>query len=480
MKKKIRNKKFKTLYLLWLLGLSGLSGLLNMAHAANISSSPITLHVISQTIHIHQKSKQVYNILQTNGRWGYTGVEGKTFNVIVDNQTQVPTAIHWHGLLVPNRDDGVPGVTQNPILPGHSMQYTFPLVQSGTYWMHSHEGLQVQDLMAAPLIILNPHSRYPKDQQVVVLFEDFSFQSPEQILKNLQNSSARMQMGMNQSMNMGTSKPDLKPDLNDVHYDAFLTNRHTLQNPQVISVKPNSWVRLRVIDGASGSNFWIHLGQLKGEAIAFDGKNIQPLPAPQFQLAMGQRIDIRVHIPASGGAFPILGQVEGTDQQTGLILVTPHAQIPLLSETASQTAPALNNQQELLMKSLHPLPPRPITQVVTLNLTGDMQKYIWKINGQTWPDITPIKIREGARVEMIFNNLTSMAHPMHLHGQVFELTAIDHQPIHDGPLHDTLLILPHTQDTVTFDADHPGKWVLHCHMAYHQASGMMTMIEVGS
>lgn len=445
-------------------------------------NAPTILEVKNKTINVDGKSKVVYTIEQPDGTWGYYGTKSQDFNVIVKNETDVPTGIHWHGIILPNAMDGVPGVTQAAIPPGGEYHYEYPLVQAGTYWMHSHMGLQIQDLMEAPFIISDPNDLYNKDQQVVIMFQDFTFKNPNTILKNLQSGTAMAGMNMDmQNMNMSSSSmnmDDRKPDLNDVQYDAFLTNYQTLQSPEIVKVQAGKTVRLRFIDGSAGSNYWINLGDLMGTAIAFDGENIKPLMGKTFQLALGQRIDILVTIPKSGGAFPILGQVEGLTQQTGLILVTPGTIVPKISETAQNAAPALNYQQELKMKSTNPLPQKPIAQVVTLNLSGNMQKYIWMINGQAWPNVTPIQLKEGERVEFIFNNESNMAHPMHLHGHFFELVGINQQSITDGTLHDTILVLPHTQVKVIFDADYPGKWMLHCHMAYHQEAGMMTIVEI--
>ncbi len=472
--------------------------LLLISQISFAASTPIILEIKDKTINVDGKSKVVYTIEQPDGTWGYYGTKGQDFNVIVKNETDVPTGIHWHGLILPNAMDGVPGVTQAAILPGGEYHYEYPLVQAGTYWMHSHMGLQIQDLMEAPFIISDPNDPYNKDQQVVIMFQDFTFKNPETVFKDLQSGTAMAGMNnmsgdmqnMNamsqdhssmQNMNMSSSSmnmDDSKPDLNDVQYDAFLTNYQTLQNPEIVKVQASKTVRLRFIDGSAGSNYWINLGGLTGEAIAFDGENIKPLSGKTFQLALGQRIDILVTIPKSGGAFPILGQVEGLTQQTGLILVTPGATVPKISETAQNAVPALNYQQELKMKSENPLPSKPIQQVVTLNLSGNMQKYIWMINGQAWPNVTPIQLKEGERVEFIFNNESNMAHPMHLHGHFFELVGINQKSITDGALHDTILVLPHTQVKVIFDADYSGKWMLHCHMAYHQEAGMMTIVEI--
>ena len=443
------------------------------------ASAPTILEIKNKTIEVNGKSKMVYTIEQPDGTWGYYGTKGQDFNVIVKNETDVPTGIHWHGLILPNAMDGVPGVTQAAIPPGGEYRYEYPLVQAGTYWMHSHMGLQIQDLMEAPFIISDPNDPYNKDQQVVIMFQDFTFKNPDAVFKELQSGAAMSGMNnMSQKHGAMQNMNDSKPDLNDVQYDAFLTNYQTLQNPEIVKVQAGKTVRLRFINGAAGSNFWINVGDLKGTVIAFDGENIKPFSGKNFELAIGQRIDILVTIPKSGGAFPILGQVEGLTQQTGLILATPGATVPKISGTAQNAAPALNYQQELQMKSENPLPQKPIAQVITLNLTGDMQKYIWMINGQAWPNVTPIQLKEGERVEFIFNNQSNMAHPMHLHGHVFELVSINQQKITDGALHDTILVLPHTQVKVIFDADYPGKWMLHCHMAYHQEAGMMTIVKI--
>lgn len=437
-------------------------------------AAPTILEVKYKNIVVDGKNKKVATIEQQDGTWGYYAKSGSIFDVIVKNELTESTSIHWHGLILPNNQDGVAGVTQNPIAPGQEYHYKFQLKQSGTYWMHSHFGLQIQDLMEAPFIITDSHDSYKADKNVVVMFQDFTFKNPELVLKELKAkpSSENMQQS-NMAMTMNSSR-----DINDVNYDAFLTNYHTLKHPQIVSIKPNTTVRLRFIDGAAGSNFWINLGSLNGTAIAVDGENIKPLQGKMFQIAMGQRIDILVKIPKSGGAFPILGQVEGTNSQTGLILTTDSAHVSEVNESSVHNVTALNYQQEYVLHSIHPLKPKSIDKIVTLDLSGNMQKYIWMINGQVWPNITPIKLKQGERVEIVFDNKSGMAHPMHLHGHVFEPVMIDQHKIIDGALRDTILVLPHSQVKVIFDAGHMGKWLLHCHMEYHAASGMMTVVTI--
>src|SRR5512132_3679579 len=157
-------------------------------------SKPVRLFVKEVPLKVLGKEVTVIAIEQADGTQGYSPKKADGFHAEVVNQLKVPTSIHWHGLILPNLMDGVPFVTQNPIAPGKSFSYDFPLKQSGTYWMHSHYGLQEQLYNSAPLIIWTPEERAKADRQVVVMLSDFSFTSPEQILRGLKGG---MQMASN-------------------------------------------------------------------------------------------------------------------------------------------------------------------------------------------------------------------------------------------------------------------------------------------
>ncbi|WP_419421587.1 multicopper oxidase family protein (plasmid) [Legionella sp. D16C41] len=439
------------------------------------ATTPSQLLIKKYQVQVNGKRVDLFRIEQPDGTWGYRGMKGEMFDVTVKNQTDKPTVLHWHGLIVPNNQDGVPYVTQPPIPAGGGYHYRFKLKQSGTYWMHSHHDLQVQQFLSAPLIIEDPND-VPSNKEVTVFIGDFSFKKPEVIFAELKKGNMPgMQHG--NGMSGMPMKKQTATDLNDVAYDAFLTNYRTLKNPEVIQVKPGDKVRLRFIAGAAMTNFFINTGFLSGEAIAIDGEAIKPVKGNQFQLAVGQRLDVMVTIPVGVNAYPILAQGEGTKLQTGLILATPNAKIPLLNERAVSTAGALNYDQEFQFKAATPLPKKAPGQTLMVNLEGDMMRYVWTINNQVWPKINPLKVSDNQRVEMVFNNKTMMAHPMHLHGHVFEVTEIDGKKIDGGLLHDTVLVRPNSTVKVQFDTDNPGNWMLHCHMLYHQESGMMTIMS---
>jgi FtsP/CotA-like multicopper oxidase with cupredoxin domain len=268
----------------------------------------------------------------------------------------------------------------------------------------------------------------------------------------------------------------MKADLTDVQYDALLANRRTLDDPDVARVHPGQTIRLRLIAAGSATNFFIDTGSLEAQAIAVDGEDIVPVAGRRFELAIAQRLDLRLTIPAGEGAYPILAQGEGTDLRAGLVLATPKAVMPTLSQKAETVAGALTNAQELLWRAARPLPAKPVDRTLQVALNGDMAKYVWALNGQTWPTITPLQVKKGERVEVVFTNQTGMSHPMHLHGHVFQVTEIDGTPL-AGARRDTVLVAPRQTVKVQFDAAYPGYWMLHCHILYHQAAGMMAVVK---
>ena len=159
------------------------------------ASDAVRLFVKEVPLKVLRKEVTVIAIEQSNGVQGYFPEKSEGFHVEVVNQLKVPTAIHWHGLLLPNLMDGVPFVTQNPIAPGESVRYDFPLRQSGSYWMHSHYGLREQLFNSAPLIIWTPEEKAKAKHQAIVMLSDFSFTPPEQILKTLKAGMKMPGMG---------------------------------------------------------------------------------------------------------------------------------------------------------------------------------------------------------------------------------------------------------------------------------------------
>jgi FtsP/CotA-like multicopper oxidase with cupredoxin domain len=121
---------------------------------------------------------------------------------------------------------------------------------------------------------------------------------------------------------------------------------------------------------------------------------------------------------------------------------------------------------------VEPLTSRSADIVHTIALAG-MKPYAWSMNGEYWPQVMPLMLAKGKRVEIDLVNHSMMAHPMHLHGHTFQVIAIDGRPI-QGPVRDTVLVMPMGRVRIAFDADNPGRWPFHCHDLYHMMTGMLT------
>jgi FtsP/CotA-like multicopper oxidase with cupredoxin domain len=429
------------------------------------------LQLQRRSIEVNGRSASVFGIRQPNGTMELTTKVGAAFRVRVENQIDAPSLIHWHGLTPPWRQDGVPEISGPPIPPGKSADYDFPLRFGGTFWMHSHEGFQEQSLMSAPLIIHDGRN-LPGEQEVVLFLADFSFTPPEQIYKELRKPRQMADMAMQAKAGEETA-----PDLNDVDYDAFLANDRTLADPEVIKVQPGGRVLLRVINGSAMSNFHLDLGALSGELIAADGLRVVPVTARRFPIAVAQRLDIRLAIPRDAAAHPVLAVLEGSARQTGIVLQAGAAAVSRIPDMAAQPSSALSLELERRLRAVAPLAPRRADRVYVLNLTGDMATYVWSINNVPWsPDVPPLPIAKGERVELVLVNKTPMPHPMHLHGHPFQVVEIDGQRF-AGAMRDTVLVLPKGRVVIAFDADNPGWWAFHCHLLYHLEAGMFTTLR---
>ena len=412
--------------------------------------------------------------------------------------------------------DGFPW-SQTPPIPNGSVQsYDYAPIP-GTYWMHSHHDMQEQSLLTAPLIVEDAATLREDRQDIVLMLHDFTFRSPNEVLAGLigtnvadaqtlmqrtegagsdeggkgqspavptktgQGMSGMAMPAMNMSKQpaaamkamdmMAKGMTATGMDLNDVGYDAFLANDRTLADPEVVRVDRGGRVRLRIINGAASSQFWIDLGELTGRVVATDGHAVQPVPGKLFPIAMAQRLDILIDLPAAG-FFPILARLEGSVRQTGIILATKGAHVSRIAD-GTQAAPAIDNSLEARLVAAEPLLARPADIVHTIALGGGMKPYAWSMNEEYWPHVTPLMLNKGQRIEIELVNRTMMAHPIHLHGHVFQVVAIDGRSLR-GAVRDTVLVSPHGRVRLAFDADNPGRWAFHCHNLYHMETGMMT------
>ena len=471
---------------------AGAASILLPATARAAVAGAAALSATTRVIEVHGKAATVMGLVNAQGGLGLTLDPGSRFRAELTNKLDIETIVHWHGQIPPNAQDGVPNT--NPMLrPGETRAYDYA-ARPGTFWMHSHIPEQEIGLLAAPLIVLSETDLRADRQEVVMFLHDFAFRTPEEVMAEVTGGmamdhgamdhsapAAGGMMGEMSGMTMGMTHDmgGMAMDLNDFNFDAYLANDRALDDPEVIAVEKGGRVRLRVVNGASMTAFWIDLGAQAGRLVAVDGEPVLPLEGRRFPLAPAQRLDIEVDLPSDGAALPVLALREGARERTGIILAPRGADVPRLSPLSEADHPPVSGDMtlELALRAATPLPERPLDNGQMVMLMGAMQPYLWTINGRTWEDRMPVAARSGERVELMFHNMSMMAHPMHLHGHVFQVVGINGTRF-PGAKRDTVLVPPMASVTIAFDAGEAAPWMLHCHQMGHLATGMMTELAV--
>jgi FtsP/CotA-like multicopper oxidase with cupredoxin domain len=484
-----------------------IAGTIPLLPIAATAAAKLRLTAETRTLDVNGKPARVFGLTSPNGKPGITLSPGERFRVDFVNETGTSSIIHWHGQLPPWTQDGFPWPQTPPIAAGDIHSYDYAPIP-GTFWMHSHQGMQEQSLMTAPLIVHSTEDLRADRQEVVLMLHDFSFHTPEELLAGLTKSSggqssipeagaSTMSMGSGSlgNMHMGSGSTGrinnrdtgsermgdmsmgsgMAVDLNDIDYDAFLANDRTLADPQVIRTERGGRVRLRLINGASATQFWIDLGALVGTVVAADGHPVRPVRGSRIPLAIAQRLDVLIDLPGNG-SYPILAEVEGTRARTGIVLATFGAPVSRLASEAEENAPPVDLSLEHRLEAATPLAPRAPDVRHRVILTGTMAPYAWSLNGEYWPSVTPLMIAAGQRVTIEMVNHSMMAHPMHLHGHAFQVMALNGAAL-AGAVRDTVLVPPMGSVTIAFDADNPGRWAFHCHNLYHMVTGMLTEVR---
>ena len=448
--------------------------------------------VASRTIDVKGRAAKVFGLTGVKGVSGLIAQEGERFTSDVSNKTSAPLIMHWHGQVLAAAEQDRSRKDGGALAPGASDKHDF-LLTPGTHWMHSHQ-LSEQQLLAAPMIALEKNRVDAQD--VVIMLHDFAFRSPEQILAQLQASAAHGGSAGQAPSAAGATMPSMQPGMarggtmmpgdhqmpgmtqhgNDVAYDAYLANDRTLEDPEVIRIDKWRPVRLRIINGATATAFFIETGELQADVIAVDGTPCEPLRGKRFPLAQGQRIDLLLSLPAEGGAFPIIAQVEADRRQTGVILASAGAEIAKIDVISETTSGYVSLALDAKLRAKSPLTQKRADRTYHVML-GEEAGYRWTINGKVHGEHAPLEAMLGERIEVMFMNPTMMTHPMHLHGHHFQVVGIGGNRF-SGPIRDTVIVPPHTPILVAFDADKRGDWNIHCHHLYHMAAGMMTELSV--
>ena len=236
-----------------------------------------------------------------------TFTEGDTAEIWVHNELKEVTSLHWHGLFLPNKMDGVPFLTQMPIKPGATYLYKFPIVQHGTHWYHSHSGLQEQIGMYGAFI-MNKRTEWDIPTIPVVLSE-WTDMKPEEVHRSLHAATDwfAVQKGSTQSYSEAIKKGHFKTkvinewkrmnamDLTDIFYNNFLINgKNQNEQPQF---KAGDKVRLRIANGGASDYFWLSYSGGKITVVATDGNDVEPVEVDRLIIAVSETYDVVVTIP---------------------------------------------------------------------------------------------------------------------------------------------------------------------------------------
>ncbi len=491
--------------------------------------------------------------------------EGEQAVIHVINKMDVETSVHWHGILLPNFQDGVPYLTTPPIKPGTTFTYEFPINQSGTYWYHSHTMLQEQSGVFGSIVIQPKEKILDYDKELVLMLSDWTNEKPKDVMCTLKRGSEwyGIKKGTSTPLNQVIGRGALGAqidfwrqrmegaDIADIYYPAFLVNGK--QVAEYPDFKSGEKVRLRIIDGSSSTQFWMTFGGETPLLVSADGLDVEPVKRNKTFIAIAETYDFIVTIPqsgkleframaqdGSGTAFAYFGSgeilpapiVEKPDKIAMMqemakmkmkmgahaIKFQPkkderfemkeeyemkmdgmemdhlkmdhskmempkdsmkmdhskmdHSKMDMNSEPMQMEGMGMNSEYTYdYLKSPEKTSyskDTPVTEIL-LNLTGNMNRYIWSMNGVPLSETDNIKIKGNEVTRITLNNLTMMHHPMHLHGHFFRVINKNGEY---SPLKHTVNVPPMEEVTIEFYGDAYGDWFFHCHVLYHMMGGM--------
>lgn len=390
---------------------------------------------------------------------------GEVVRATLANRLPEHTTIHWHGLALRNDADGVPDVTQRHVEAGGRHVYEFTAAYPGTYWFHPHAGVQLDRGLYAPLIVEDPDEPLAYDDEWVVVLDDWldgvGGRTPERELASL-----RERMGGMHMMGVGSSRL-LGGDAGDVRYPHFVLNGRVPAAPAGYQGRPGIRLRLRIVNAGGDTAFRVALGGHRMTVTHTDGFPVEPVETDALLVGMGERYDALVTL--DDGVFPLVALAEGKDGAAlGLIRTGPGA-APAGSVRPAELARKILGYGELRPAEAVRLPTRDPDRTIELRLTGGMMGYDWAFDGRPYDPRRLHPIGTGERVRLRLVNTTMMWHPVHLHGHTVALGGT-------GIRKDTVIVLPGQTVTADFDADNPGRWMVHCHNIYHAERGMMTLL----
>lgn len=392
--------------------------------------------------------------------------QGERVRVRFTNRLDEPTSIHWHGIRIDNAMDGVAGLTQPAVKPGESFDYDFVAPDAGTYWYHAHNMSwnQVPRGLSGALIIEEANEPFPVENDLTLILNDWRLDEDGAL--DTDSFGARMdfshagRLGNWLTVN-GTSLPD-------------------------IPLQAGRWHRLRLINTSASRVLDIAPARFGAKLIGLDGQCFGEARDVEgtMQLSPAQRMDL-VMRPETVGTIPF-------EMMTGQPFTFANFQVSA-SEPDEQplTLPGVNRLPEPDLSTARTLP-----LVMAGGAMGGMRSLMkdgqeldmrqmmeaglfWAFNGDAGMQDAPFfSAKRGESIILESRNDTAFAHAMHIHGHHFRVLERNGDTLEHQDWRDTFTTVPRETVRIAFVADNPGKWLIHCHMLGHAASGMMTWFEV--
>ena len=416
--------------------------------------------------------------------WAYNGAvpgpllrikRGTKLKVTLDNQVADATSLHWHGIRLPNAMDGVPGLTQKPVMRGESFVYEFEAKDSGTYWYHPHwkSYEQVERGLYGALIV-EEDTPPVVDRDVVWVLDDWRLTPEAKIAADFAN-------------------------IFDLSHAGRIGNTVTVNGkiPDAFKVRAGERIRLRLVNAANARIFGLRFGTMAPWLVATDGHAAVPYPLSGNRLVLGpgMRADLILDCGGIAGervtvtddfyprqAYRLLDFVYGDEPpvrekvpRTPIALAPNALPAPDLDEAERHTIQFGGGMMGRLAEAEFEGKKRPMREIFMEH------KMAWAVNGKVMGehDHAPMLIlKQGRSIIFAMENDTAWHHPMHLHGHTFQVIARNGLKLARPEWRDTVLMSPNERVDIAFVADNPGDWMLHCHVLEHQAGGMMAVVRV--
>jgi FtsP/CotA-like multicopper oxidase with cupredoxin domain len=494
------------------------------------------LHVKDTVVNFTEKKKKAIAINGQIPAPKLEFTEGDTALIYLHNHLHHETSLHWHGLILPNEQDGVPHLTTAPIKPNTTHIYKFPIKQKGTYWYHSHTMLQEQIGMYGAFIIQEKNK--PPIHEYTLLLSDWSDENPHQIERSLhnatdwygikkkatQNYASAIKNGYLKTKFVNELKRMHAMDVSDVYYERFLVNG--MRDVEINQFKAGDKVRLRVINGSASTYFWLNYGGGKITVIASDGEDTEPVEVDRLIVGVSESYDVLIEVPPDGIAHEFVATSEDRIGYGSVWIGKGKRQLaaPLKNLKYFEGMKMMNAMMNMNMNmkdmgmnmSLQQMDMNAVMYPEVLNKNGsnsvDHHSHHTSNNAETvtlnyamlkaknktkLPEV-PVKIYNfeltgnmNRYVWTIDKKTVSEVDKIKINkGEITKIIMTNNSmmrhPMHMhghnfrvlnghgeyAPLKNVIDIMPMETDTIEFYNSESGDWFFHCHILYHMMSGM--------